>query len=102
MANACGATVYPVNPQHATVFDQICYPSILDVPGRVDLAVIATHASAIPEIVGQCIAAKVRAAIGLASTFRERGPDGGGRWTMRFSSEPAPAGCASLGRILWV
>ena len=78
MANACGATVYPVNPQHATVFDQICYPSILDVPGRVDLAVIATHASAIPEIVGQCIAAKVRAAIGLASTFRERGPDGGG------------------------
>jgi acetyltransferase len=48
MANACGASVYPVNPQHATVFDQVCYPSILEVPGRVDLAVIATHATAIP------------------------------------------------------
>jgi acetyltransferase len=77
MANECGATVYPVNPQHPTVFDQVCYPSILDVPGRVDLAVIATPASAISESIGQCIAAKVRAAIGLASTFRERGPDGG-------------------------
>jgi RimJ/RimL family protein N-acetyltransferase len=77
MTNACGASVYPVNPQHVTVFDRACYPSILDVPGRVDLAVIATHATAIPEIIGQCIQAKVRAAIGLASTFRERGPDGG-------------------------
>jgi acetyltransferase len=77
MTNACGASVYPVNPQHATVFDRACYPSILEVPGRVDLAVIATHATAIPEILGQCIKAHVRAAIGLASTFRERGPDGG-------------------------
>jgi acetyltransferase len=78
MANACGATVYPVNPQHATVFDRACYSSILDVPGRVDLAVIATHASAVPEIIGQCIKAHVRAVIGLASAFRDRGPDGGG------------------------
>jgi acetyltransferase len=76
MANACGATVYPVNPQHATVFYRACHPSILEVPGRVDLAVIATHATAIPEIVGRCIKAHVRAAVGLASGFRERGPEG--------------------------
>jgi acetyltransferase len=77
MANSSGATVYPVNPQHATVFDRVCYPSIADVPGRVDLAVVATNATLVPEIIGQCIQADVRAAIGLASTFREWGPDGG-------------------------
>jgi acetyltransferase len=77
MTNSCSATVYPVNPEHVTVFGSACYPSILEVPGPVDLAVIATHASRVPEIIGQCIEANVRAAIGLASAFRERGPAGG-------------------------
>jgi acetyltransferase len=97
MTNACGATVYPVNPEHATVFDQACYPSILDVPGRVDLAVIATHASTIPEIIGQCIQGKVRAAIGLASTFRERGPDGGGSLDTVVLERARAAGLRILG-----
>jgi acetyltransferase len=97
MTNSGGATVYPVNPQHATVFDRTCYPSILDVPGRVDLAVIATHPSAIPEIIGQCIQAKVRAAIGLASTFRERGPDDGGLLESAVLEQARAAGLRILG-----
>jgi acetyltransferase len=77
MTNSSGAMVYPVNPQHATVFDRVCYPSIADVPGRVDLAVIATNATLVPEIISECIEARVRAAVGLASAFRERGPEAG-------------------------
>jgi acetyltransferase len=77
LTNRCHATVYPVNPRHATLFGRTCYPSVLDVPGRVDLAVISTPAAVVPEIIDQCIAANVRAAIGLACAFRDRGPTGG-------------------------
>jgi acetyltransferase len=97
MANSCGATVYPVNPRHAVLRDQACYPSIFEVPGRVDLAVIATPAAAIPKIIGQCIAAKVRAVIGLALTFRHRGADGGGSLDVALLEQARAAGLRILG-----
>jgi acetyltransferase len=77
MANSCNAAVYPVNPLHATVFGRACYPSIRDVPGPVDLAVIASNAVSVQETIDECIEANVRAAIGLASPFRERRVVGG-------------------------
>lgn len=76
MANSCSAAVHPVNAHHATVFGRTCYPSILDVPGRIDLAVIATNAALVSETIDACIEAKVGAVIGLASPFRERGAQG--------------------------
>ncbi|OWY62440.1 hypothetical protein B7486_58435, partial [cyanobacterium TDX16] len=41
-ATAKGATVYPVNPNRETVDGDPCFPSVVDVPGDVDLAVILT------------------------------------------------------------
>lgn len=35
----------PVNPKHGQVFGQVCHPSATDIPGEVDLAVIATRSS---------------------------------------------------------
>jgi acetyltransferase len=97
MTNSGGATVYPVNPQHVTLFGTACYPSILDVPGPVDLALIATHANAVPEIISQCIKANVRAAIGLASAFRERGPAGGGSLEDEILARARAGGLRILG-----
>jgi acetyltransferase len=77
MSNSCHATVYPVNPHHEAVYGRPCYPSISSIPGRVDLAVIATDAITVPEVIGQCIDAKCGAVIGLASASRERGGDPG-------------------------
>ena len=41
-ADAHGATFYPVHPTHETVLGERCYPTVFDVPGDLDLAVILT------------------------------------------------------------
>src|SRR6266511_2656240 len=52
-----GGTVYPVNPKHASVLGIRAYASMAEVPDRVDLAVIATPASIVPNVIGECVEA---------------------------------------------
>jgi acetyltransferase len=46
--------IYPVNPYRKTVQGVPAYPSISKVPERVDLAIIATPAHLVPQIVEEC------------------------------------------------
>ncbi len=55
--------VYPVNPKHKTIAGQRCYAGIHEISEPVDLAVIATPAATVPEIVHACGEHGVRAAI---------------------------------------
>ncbi|MFW6060588.1 MAG: acetate--CoA ligase family protein, partial [Phycisphaeraceae bacterium] len=71
-----GGTVYPVNPKRAQVLGIRAYPDIASVPERVDLAVIATPAPAVPDVVRQCAEVGVSAAIVISAGFKERGPEG--------------------------
>jgi acetyltransferase len=71
-----GGTVHPVNPERASVLGVRAYPSLGDVPGRVDLAVIATPASTVPDLINECVAAGVRAGVVISAGFRETGPAG--------------------------
>ena len=41
-AKANGATFYPVHPVYETILGHQVYPSIFDVPGDIDLAIILT------------------------------------------------------------
>lgn len=68
--------IYPVNPKRKEVWGLPCYPSILEVPGPVDLAVIVTPAATVPAIVAECAAAGVRSAIVISAGFKELGPSG--------------------------
>lgn len=68
--------VYPVNPKHATVLGIKAYPRIAAIPEAVDLAVIATPASTVLGVIGECIEAGVKDAIIISSGFREIGPTG--------------------------
>lgn len=68
--------IYPVNPKRQEVLGLTCYPSIGDVPERVDLAVIVTPAATVPKIVAECVAAKVKSAIIISAGFKELGPSG--------------------------
>ena len=68
--------LFPVNPRHATVFGQTCWPSVDEVGGRIELAIIATPARTIPEIMAQCGRAGVRNAIIVATGFGETGNSG--------------------------
>jgi acetyltransferase len=68
--------VYPVNPNASEIQGIRCYPSILDVPENVDLAVISVPASIVPQVVEECGKKGVKASIVLSAGFREIGPDG--------------------------
>jgi acetyltransferase len=76
MASTFGGTVYPVNPKHERVLGLTSFPTIGAVPERVDLAVIATPAHGVPDVISQCVAKGVGGAIVLSSGFKESGPAG--------------------------
>ena len=68
--------VFPVNPNHAMVLEQQTFPTIRDVPEDVDLAVIATPAATVPQIVAECAATGVKGAVILSAGFKECGAAG--------------------------
>ncbi|HVX84951.1 MAG TPA: acetate--CoA ligase family protein [Phycisphaerae bacterium] len=68
--------VFPVNPKRAHIMGLPAYPSIADVPASVDLAVIATPAATVPELIAQCAKARARAAVILTAGFAECGASG--------------------------
>jgi acetyltransferase len=68
--------VYPVNPARTELMGLKCWPRIGDIPERVDLAVIITPAPTVPDLIAECVSAKVRAAIVISAGFREHGAEG--------------------------
>jgi acyl-CoA synthetase (NDP forming)/GNAT superfamily N-acetyltransferase len=67
---------YPVNPHAKTIDGLACYSSIGAIPGEVDLAIISVPAARVAEVVEECGAAQVGAAVVLSSGFAETGPSG--------------------------
>ena len=76
IAHPSGGTVFPVNPKRRSVLGIQAYPSVRDLPGEVDLAVIATPAASVPQIIRECAEKNVRGAIILSAGFRELGEPG--------------------------
>jgi acetyltransferase len=52
------------------------YANIRDIPQAVDLAVIATPAATVPQIIGECVDAGAKSAVVISAGFRERGEQG--------------------------
>src|SRR3954452_15570374 len=71
-----GGTVFPVNPKRSNVLGIKAYPSVAEIPEPVDLAVIVTPATTVPEVVGECASVGVRGAIVISAGFKEVGPEG--------------------------
>ena len=71
--------VYPVNPKASVVHSVQAYPTIADVPGPVDLAVIVVPAAVAPETLEACGKAGVRAAVVISAGFKETGDAGRAR-----------------------
>ncbi len=76
VSNSFGGTVFPVNERRQNVLGIKTYPSISEVPARVDLAVIAAPAPTVPQIIRECVEAGVEGAIIISAGFRETGPEG--------------------------
>ncbi len=69
-------SVYPVNPKAEMVGTVRAYPSILDIPGDVDLAVIAVPAEHVLEVTDQCARKGVRGVVVISAGFKEAGEEG--------------------------
>jgi len=64
-------SVYPVNPNHDSVFGRRCYGSVQAIEGAVDLAVIATPAETVLDVVRDCGERGVAAVVVCSAGFSE-------------------------------
>ena len=68
--------VYPVNPSAEFVASVKAYPSVLVIPGEVDLAVIIVNASMVQRLVEECGRKGVRGVVIISAGFAESGAEG--------------------------
>lgn len=71
--------VWPINPGRATVGDLRCFASLRELPSVPDLAILAVPAESIIDVVNDCVAAGVPAAVAWAGGFAEIGEEGRAR-----------------------
>lgn len=71
LAKGYRGKIYPVNPKAQEIMGLKAYPSILDIPYQVDLAVISTGRNAVPQLVRQCVAKPVRGIIIITQGFAD-------------------------------
>jgi acetyltransferase len=91
-----GGTVYPVTAARPSVLGVRAYPSVVSLPESIDLAVIASPASLVPEAVADCVAAGVPSAVIISSGFREAGLEGL-RLEQRVAADARRGGLRFLG-----
>jgi len=68
--------VYAVNAKREKILGLKAYKRISDIPEAVDLAVIATPATTVPAIIGECVDAGTKSAVVISAGFKERGAEG--------------------------
>jgi acyl-CoA synthetase (NDP forming) len=68
--------IYPINKNKAEVLGVKAYPSLAEVPGPVDFAVIAVSAEALPAAMEDCVHKGVKTALIISGGFAETGKVG--------------------------
>ena len=69
-------TVYPINPEAPEILGLKAYPSVLNVPGEIGLAVVVVPPQKVSEVIGQCGDKGIDAAVIITAGFRESGSEG--------------------------
>jgi acetyltransferase len=68
--------IFPVTPHKKKVLGVESYPTIADVPERVNLAVVATPARSVPGVLEECGQAGVEGVVIISAGFKEIGDEG--------------------------
>ncbi len=74
--NEFDGPIFPVNPKAPMVHSMKAYPSVLDIPDPVDLAVIVVPREAVPGVIDECGKKEVRGLVVITAGFREVGGEG--------------------------
>lgn len=68
--------VYPINPKADEILGLKAYPSVLDTPDPVDMAIIIVPAKAVPPALEECGQRGLKGAVIISAGFREVGREG--------------------------
>ena len=68
--------IYPVNPKGGIIEGLQAYPSVLDVPGEVDLAIVVVNAKFVLSTIDQCHEKGVGGLCVISAGFKETGKEG--------------------------
>ncbi len=71
-----GGTVYPVNPTRNSILGVRAYPSLKDVPDKIDLVVLVTPAKSIPALIREAVDLGIKGAVIISAGFKEVGAEG--------------------------
>lgn len=88
--------IYPVNPNAKDILGLTAVPSITELPGGIDAALIALPGAAVPDALRDCARAGIRGAIVLANGFKEVG-DRGAELERRLQDAIAETGIRVIG-----
>ncbi|MFN2226151.1 MAG: acetate--CoA ligase alpha subunit [Anaerolineae bacterium] len=69
-------SIYPINPGAQEILGLRCYPSVLAVPGAIDLAIIVVPSRYVPRVLVECGEKRVKGAVIVSAGFRETGSEG--------------------------
>lgn len=92
-----GGKIYPVNPNTGEILGIKAYPSIKDVDGPVDLAVISTHRSRVPAHVRECAERGIKCISIVTQGFIDAGDEEGRRLFKEIGDIAKSADCRILG-----
>jgi len=68
--------IYPINPRATEILGLKVYPTVMDVDGSIDLAVIVVPASIVPNAITECGEKGIDAATIISAGFKEAGVEG--------------------------
>ncbi len=69
-------TIYPINPKDSEIQGLKAYPSVLDVPGPIDMAVIVINSKFVLSTIDQCHQKGIKGVVIISAGFKETGPAG--------------------------
>lgn len=76
LASGYEGAVYPVNPMAQSIASIHCYPTVADIPVKIDVAVIVVPARAVLQTVGDSLQAGARGIVVISAGFSEMGDAG--------------------------
>ena len=76
LSSPFGGTVFPVNAKRPNVLGIKAYPSVRDLPDKVDLVVLTTPADTVPGLIAEAVEMGIPAGIVISAGFREHGEHG--------------------------
>ncbi|MFC1485681.1 acetate--CoA ligase alpha subunit [Candidatus Latescibacterota bacterium] len=68
--------VFPINDKRSSVYGIKAYPLVKETPDKIDLAIIATPAKTVPDVVEQCGKADIKSIVIISAGFSETGKRG--------------------------